>query len=148
MEYTGQKRSNFLVVGFVWLLISSYILLKAIPYQLPIKPISMLSFYKYSICYFIFILGTLVIACASRDRRLLRAYAGYAVVVLLVLMLREVEIEHELLDKLRNGVVGFFVMPYWGWSRILEDNTQTLVAGWCALSGAVALYGAKLSEPM
>lgn len=62
-------------------------------------------------------------------------------------VLRDVEIEWELLDKLRNGVVGFFVLPYWGWSRILEDNTQTLVAAWCALSGAVSLYTVKLSEP-
>lgn len=147
MEYTGKKRSNFLVAGFVWFLFSSYILLKAIPYQLPIKPISTLSFWKYSLCYFIFVLGMLIIACAGHDQRLLCAYTGYAVVVLLALMLRDVEIEWELLDKLRNGVVGFFVLPYWGWSRILEDNTQTLVAAWCALSGAVSLYTVKLSEP-
>ena len=114
MEFSGQKRSNYLIVGMVWFFFSLYILLKAVPYQLPLKPVTLISFLRLSLCYFIFIFGVVVIACRTRDARLLRAYAGYAVIVLLVLMVRETEIERELIEKVRNYLVGFFVMPYWG----------------------------------
>ncbi len=144
MEYSGKKRSNYLVAGLVWFFFSLYILLKAVPYQLPVKPVTIISFLRLSLCYFIFAAGVLIVACMTRDRRLLMAYAGYALVVLVVLMLRETEIERELLDKVRNYLVGFFVLPYWGWSRVLEEATETWVSGWCALSGAIALFGARL----
>lgn len=146
MEFNGQKRSNYLMAGIVWFFFSLYILLKAVPYQLPLKPITLISFLRLSLCYFIFVFGVLVIACMSRDRRLLYAYAGYAVIVLLVLMIRETEIERELIEKVRNYIVGFFVMPYWGWSRMLEDATETWVSAWCAFSGSVAFFGARLCD--
>lgn len=146
VEYCGQKRSNFLMAGIVWFFFSLYILLKAVPYQLPLKPITIISFLRLSLCYFIFVCGVLIIACMTRDKRLLCAYAAYAVVVLLVLMVRETEIERELVDKLRNYLVGFLVMPYWGWSRMLEEATEQWVAAWCAISGAVAFFASRLSE--
>lgn len=144
MEYSGKKRSNYLVAGMVWFFFSLYILLKAVPYQLPVKPVTIISFLRLSLCYFIFIFGVLMIACMTRDRRLLLAYAGYALIVLMILMVRETEIERELFEKMRNYLVGFFVLPYWGWSRVLEEATETWVSGWCAISGAIALFGARL----
>ena len=144
MEYSGKKRSNYLVAGMVWFFFSLYILLKAVPYQLPVKPVTIISFLRLSLCYFIFISGVLMIACITRDRRLLLAYAGYALIVLMILMVRETEIERELFEKMRNYLVGFFVLPYWGWSRVLEEATETWVSGWCAISGAIALFGARL----
>ena len=144
MEYSGNRRSNFLLAGLVWFFFSLLILLKAVPYQLPLKPVTIVSFLRFSLCYFIFVLGVLIVACITRDRRLLLAYAGYALVVLAILMLREAEIEREFLDKIRNYLVGFFVMPYWGWSRMLDETTGTWVSGWCAISGAIAFFGAHL----
>ena len=144
MEYSGQKRSNLLMATMIWFVFSSYILLKAIPYQLPIKSIAQLNFYRYSLIFTFFLVGVLIVSLITRDYRLLRAYAVSALVVLLVLMCREVEIERELLVKLRDGLVGFFVMPLWGWSRILEDNTEIWVSSWCACSGVVAFFAARL----
>ncbi len=145
MEYTGQNRSNYFFCGMVWFFFSLFILLKATPYQLPLRPVATISALRLSLCFFIFMLGTLICACVKRDRRLLAAYAGYAAIVLLVMMIRDTEIEHETLDKVRNYIVGFFVMPYWGWSRLLKDGIAEMwISAWCALSGATALFGASL----
>ena len=127
----------------MWFFFSSWILLKAIPYQLPLKSYTGANFLHYSLCYFIFIFGLVIAACLTRDRRLLLAYTAYAMIVLLVMMSREREIEHELIDKLRNGLVGFFVMPYWGWSRLLDEKAELWISGWCALSGAVTFFTAR-----
>ena len=146
MEYSGQKRSNLLIAGAIWFFASGWIMLKAVPHQIPLKPTTIKDFYHYSLCFFLFVLCFLILACISRDRKLLRTYAGYAALLLIILMFRETEIERELLGKIRDYVVGFFLMPYWGWSRILEESTPRWIAVWCAISGAVGLFGARLSE--
>ena len=143
MEYSEQKRSNLLFVGIMWLAFCGYVLLRSVPYQQPLKYSVTDNFYTYSVCYIVFIISILTVGCIARDGRLLRAYACCALIVLLLLMCREHELEQPLLGKVRDLAVSFFVMPYWGWVRVLEENTEQWIAAWCALSGGIAFFASR-----
>lgn len=146
MEFSGQKRSNLLVAMLVWISISVWFLLKAIPYNIPLREVSSTSVYRTSVFYLVFAAGVLIIALLGRDYKLLYAYAIGCLLVLAALMLKEMEIaeERETLIKLRDGFVGFFLLPHWGWSRILKENIVKWIAAWSTFGGAVALYGGRI----
>ena len=76
MEFSGQKRSNLLIASIVWVSISAWYVMKAIPHSLPLRSISSQSIYRASVFYFIFAVGLLMIALYSRDYKLLYAYAA------------------------------------------------------------------------
>lgn len=143
MEYSGKKRSSLMLIVIMWLLLSGYIFLKATPHQIPLRMMMPLEFFRYSLVYTIFTLGVLILGFVRGDRPLLFAVACCSVAVLLVLMCRDSEIEHELLGKLRDNAVAFFVLPQWGWTRVLKENTQGVVAGWYALIGSIAFFAAR-----
>jgi len=142
MEYSGKKRSSLMLIVIMWLLLSGYIFLKATPHQIPLRMMMPLEFFRYSLVYIIFSLGVLILGFVREDRPLLFAVASCSVAVLCVLMCRDAEIEHELLAKVRDNAVAFFVLPHWGWTRVLKENTQGIVAGWCAFSGSIAFFAA------
>lgn len=146
MEYRGEKRSSLMLIVIMWLLLSGYVFLKATPHQIPLRMMPSLEFFRYSLIYSIFSFGVLIIGFVRGDRPLLCAYACCSWVILLVLMCRDAEIEHELLTKIRDNVVAFFVLPHWGWTRVLEENAQGWIAGWCALSGSAAFFAARAAR--
>ncbi len=144
MEYSGQKRSNLLIAGAIWFFSSVWMLIKAVPHQIPLKHTPVKDVYHYTLCFFIFVFSFIIVALISADKKLLSAYAGYAVLLLAVVMLKDMELERELLDKVRNYVVAFFLLPYWGWMRIFKENTMQWLTAWFALSGAVSFFGTRL----
>lgn len=146
MEYSGKKRSNLMLVVIMWLLLSGYFFLKATPHQIPLRMMPSLEFFRYSLVYTVFSLGVLIMGLILRDRPLLLGYACCSLAVLLVLMCRDAEIEKELLAKIRDNTVAFFVLPHWGWTRVLEEKSQGVIAGWCAISGAAALFASRLAR--
>ena len=146
MEYSGKKRSNLMLVVIMWLLMSGYFFLKAMPNQFPLRMMPSLEFYRYSLIYSVFSLGILIMGFILRDRPLLIGYACCSLVILLMLMCRETVIEKELLAKIRDHAVAFFVLPHWGWTRVLEEKGQGVIAGWCALSGAAAFFASRFAR--